>query len=467
MTSPVQYQTYQRSSGVANIPITGTYTGGPGTLTIEASFNGGSYATIATGSGGNFSGTLSAQAAGQGTLTVRFKNATGISTTVSTVGIGDVFVIAGQSNAVGLLGSLQTYSGSLVATAFNGSGSGYAAGAWQQANDPFYVGGVFGSLWPLLATLHMADQGVPCAFIETPVGGKPLANDGTGNDWYFTKHRPDTGASGTGYGFITTQWGRAATGGAVATLWYQGENDADGGVTEDTYAAALIEFVNNVYADTGSQPLIPMQIGGSSANTFNRPIALAISDAVKLGTHLLGMPTVYDVTNNLHISSNPEGQTAANRFWAVIKSELLGGAAGAGHGPRVVSCQYNAARTTVTVCFDKVLKTGLTFSTSAWKVTGNGTPDTVTGVAYHSTNTQAVVLTLSGAASLPIVVAFADIDNPAGLTVPLGPNFTMPDASTINLPAEPFRGVTAAAAEVSGAPSSTFRKTTLTGGIDG
>ncbi len=456
VTSPVQWQTYQRNgSNQASIPIVGTYTGGPGTLTIEASFNGGSYSTIATGSAGSFSGTLSAQAAGQGTLTVRFVTATGISTTVSTVGIGDVFMIAGQSNAVGLLDALQSYShATLKATCFNGSDALYASGAWQEGNDPFIVGWAFGSPWPLLATHHMADQGVPCAFVETPTGGRSLAA-GVNNQWWFTHREPAAGTVGTGWTNLVNQSTRSGVNSIKAVLWYQGENDIDGSVTRWSYEAALVTFADQLAATLpGAPKLIPLQLGydGGGSGTPN-DIRLANADASQESGNILGMPTNYDFTNALHIATQQEGQNVADRFWAVLKSELFGGTSGNGHGPRVTSCQYNTARTAITVCFDKVLKTGLTFSTTAWTVSGVS----VTAVAYHGTNTRAVVLTLSGAASLPITVSFGLGGSTAGLVVPLGPDFALPSpAGTINLPAEPFKDMVAAAAEVSGGSSAVF-----------
>ncbi len=110
ITTPVAYQVFQRNANNhANITITGTYSG---TLTaIEASWNGGSYTTIvASPAGGVFSGTLSNQTAGQGMLAVRFTNDTAASSSKSYVGIGDIFVIAGQSNASGRGGNNQSYS---------------------------------------------------------------------------------------------------------------------------------------------------------------------------------------------------------------------------------------------------------------------------------------------------------------------------------------------------------------------
>ncbi len=112
ITTPVQYQSRQiNSSNQASIPITGTYTGTP--TAIEASFNGGAYATIdAAPAAGSYSGTLASQAAGQGTLSVRFTNDTSVTATTTFVTLTDVFVLAGDARAEGRLTSTQSYTGS-------------------------------------------------------------------------------------------------------------------------------------------------------------------------------------------------------------------------------------------------------------------------------------------------------------------------------------------------------------------
>ena len=101
VTSPQSYQILQRNgANVADIVISGTYSGTP--TAIEASFRLGAWQTIvATPAGGVYSGTLTAQAVGQGTLTVRFTNDTSQAAQIINLGIGDVFLVAGQSNAAG------------------------------------------------------------------------------------------------------------------------------------------------------------------------------------------------------------------------------------------------------------------------------------------------------------------------------------------------------------------------------
>ena len=458
ITTPAPWQTYQRDgSNHASIPIAFSWAGGPtGSQAIEASLAGGAYATIATitagaGTSGTASGSLSATVTPftpgvQGTLTIRFASSTGIFATATDVGVGDIIVAGGQSNAVGDLDALQVYT--------NGSGlkaTCYDGAAWKEGIDPLFgVHSISGSIWPLVATHHMNDQGVPCGIVSVAIGGRSLVN----TDWYWTKYRFDLGTQAGGYPFMTSTIAAAAVGanGVRAFFWYQGENDSDLGTARPAYAAALTALANNLNADVvGTPKLMVVQVSSNSSNVFPAPIALAQTDAVAGGGNLLGTACQYDLHNGLHMTDNAQGAVLAGRVWALSKSEVWGGTSGAGHGPRVVACQYNSARTTITVGFDKVLRTGSTFDASLWGVTGSGSAATVSAVAYHPTDTRSVVLTLSGAAAVPILVSFAVVAATAGKACPTGPDFVLPaGAGTINLPAEPFSAMPAALAAAGG-----------------
>ena len=104
---PNQYVVFQRHNGTTGeILVTGSYEGSP--TAIEASFNSGPWVLLDDDpEAGLFSGSFNASV-GQGVLQVRFANAHSITDSVSDVGIGDVFVIAGQSNAVGHGNTLNT-----------------------------------------------------------------------------------------------------------------------------------------------------------------------------------------------------------------------------------------------------------------------------------------------------------------------------------------------------------------------
>src|SRR6185369_12351117 len=102
------------------------------------------------------------------------------------------------------------------------------------------------------------------------------------------------------------------------------------GTTQPVYHAAFLAYLQQVNASFSVPLMIPIQLAGNSSNAFPAPIALAISGAVGETTLASGMPVVYDLTNNLHITDNTQGGTLAKRCWAVLKSELFGGTSGNG-----------------------------------------------------------------------------------------------------------------------------------------
>lgn len=444
ISTPSAYQIYQRDgANLATIPITGTWADGPsGSQQIEASWNGGAYTTIATvtagfGLSGSYSGSLTGQSAGQGTLTVRFKNLTAATASKSFVGIGDVFLIYGQSNAVGQLLAQNSYANGagLKAGVFD-----YFDAAWQDGNDPFISTLTSGSPWPRLFTHVMNKTGYPCGAVQAAIGGKSLDN-GTPSPYYLAKRNPRDGTAGTGYTTLTTALTASGVNSFKAVLWIQGENDADGGVLRGPYAASLVKLAENLALDAAGAPkTVVMQraySGGGGSTSLD--IRLATGDAAKLSTNILGMATDYDFTNALHYASAQDGINVSDRMYAVLEAEALGGTSGSGRGPRMTACQYSADRATVTVSFDKVLKTGLSMAPLLWGVTGNGSAVGVSSVAYHPTDNKSVTLTLASAAATPILVSFGVSMTSAGLVPPKGPDFTLPGgAGTINLPAEPF-----------------------------
>ena len=174
VTSPVAYQTFQRTGTTASIPISGTYSGTP--TAIEASFNGGAYATIdASPSGGTFSGTLASQSQGQGTLTVRYTNDTGVTDTVADVGIGDVYLVLGDSIAEGRGTNAQSHGWTTKATNYRQDN------LWKEGNDPMDTNTTIGSHWPLLAKHIMQSEGVPVAMMVNGTGSQDIT--GTLNGW--------------------------------------------------------------------------------------------------------------------------------------------------------------------------------------------------------------------------------------------------------------------------------------------
>lgn len=321
ITTPVQYQTFQRSGSTGTITITGTYTGNP--TAIEASFNGGAYSTIdSTLSDGTYSGSLTSQAQGQGTLTVRFTNATSVSSTKTYIGIGEVFLVAGQSNAVGQGTSNQTYSSTdgFKATLF---GNDYK---WKELVDPYDSNTnqvdtissdtALGSWVLLLATSIMNNQHVPVAFIPSAKGGSGI------DEWQPGVNHQNRS---TLYGSSVYRTLQAAPGGIRAILWWQGEHEANAGNTQSYYYNYFSTLASSYLSDLGVK-IMPCKLQNSTAilDAQETEILNAIGQAwLDTSTTLTG-PDFSDINSNdsFHLKSNGNLSTAASRWYTAIATEL-------------------------------------------------------------------------------------------------------------------------------------------------
>lgn len=315
------YRTKQRTGTTADIAASGTCFGAG---TIEASFNGGTYADLDTSiDTGAFSGTLSAQAQGQGTFTARMKSAPLILGTAANVGIGDVFGVAGQSNAMGAATNSQVYShATLKAAIFK---KNYT---WGECLDPIDGGtctdavednsGVAtGSIWPLIATSHMASQGVPCAFVPCARDATAIASWAPGAD-----HQDRT----TLYGSMVYRCLQA--GGVKAVLWWQGESDSIAGTAKATYKTALQTLGDAVFSDLGCS-LVACRHFLIDSGTATLAHQTAICDAISesWGTHhILAGPDLHvmagDGADTMHYKTDATTLTTAGLWWTAMLAAL-------------------------------------------------------------------------------------------------------------------------------------------------
>ncbi|HTK03638.1 MAG TPA: sialate O-acetylesterase [Alphaproteobacteria bacterium] len=429
ITSPVNYQVIQRnSSNQANITISGTYSGSP--TAIEASWNSGAYSTIVSSpTSGTFSGTLSAQSAGQGTLIVRFTNSTSVSTSIIYVGIGDVFIIAGQSNANGYGFNNQVYSHPTIKASLFGKDD-----IWKNLADPVGDGtnsvdavtgqlGAGGSVWPPLATILMNNQNVPIAFVPCADSGSLIAS--------WSRNNSNPGDTATRYGSMYRRIN--AVGNVKAVLWWQGESDFN--TNRTTYKTALVQLANNVYSDFGVK-LITAQIGdrvGVSGTGLDN-IRLAQVSAWNDAGNVLPGPALYDVNlsdesgDGLHFKSNGDIQIAANRWGAAVLKDIYG--TGDARGPQLSVAEYDSTKTNVTLTFaDDSLPILPASGFSGFTIYDNSTPATISTITKPSSNQ--LLISLVTAATGTITVSLGEGHTGTGATVPT-------DSSTYNLPAEIF-----------------------------
>jgi len=386
IVTPAAYQTYQRnSSDLADIPLVGTFTGGT-PVAIEARWRGGAWTTLShfLTSGSGWSGNLAGQSAGQGTLEIRDVDTPAATDSVATIGIGDVFLVCGQSNAAGELDNFQTYTGDYVATMWS-----FADDEWAELADPTGANTAQGSVWPLLATLLMADQDVPIAFIPTAVGSTSLVSGSA--HWAKNNAR---------YADAVARYTAAAPNGLRCILWYQGESDAlAGGVTAAAYQTALSLMLDDFQADLNlpSVQLVAALIG----SVFTEPdadidaIRLATIDRWNNDADVLAGPVAYDQTfaDGVHWFSDAQAAILANRWLRCLKAHFYGGALEPARGPQFISASRTG--TAVTVRFDVDVPPLLgQANATGWAYTDDGTPVAVSSAA--SSGSDKVILSLGG-----------------------------------------------------------------------
>jgi hypothetical protein len=444
LVAPTAYTIRKRSSGTATYTVSGTYTGTP--TAIEVRVNAGSWATLdAAPAAGAWTGTVSVPE-GTNSLSVRFSNDTGVTASVSNILVGDVFLIAGQSNAAGRLTNVQTYThASQKAAVFDFNDT-----AWRNLTDPTNETASGGTPWPLFATQFLADRGVPVGIINAAEGGLTI------DQWWTTSAQAK-------YTAAKARVTASGVNGLSAVLFDLGESDAINDTTEADFNSRLDGLAGDV-ASTYSCSLLVAQTGtttGIDADGDLDAIRSAQVTAWGDNANVKPGPLGYDRAG-LHWETDAEGLTIAARWWLAIQSALYSGSNG--RGPRLSSATLNADRNAITVVFDRALKTGLTFGTAAWTVLDNGTPTTVSSVAYHGSNTSAVVLTLSAAlsgADDTCTLYLASGNDAAGVVVPKSDDINMPSGSAVQIPAEPFWGEEVAEAPASGGLTGILR--TLTG----
>lgn len=239
ISTPVAYKMHQRdASDVASIAITGTYTGSP--ASIEARFNSGAWATIvASPTGGSYSGTLTGCTAGQGVLDVRFADSTSVTASKSYIGVGDIYMVAGQSNNVGMATSIVDPSPSaFTAVEYDRSGT------WRALTESVTIGAGFdsnagqGSYFGALSNLLQA-KGIPVALVPCAAGSTTISQ--------WQRYTPAPYDTYFLYGNLLTR--ETAVGDHKALIFWQGESDT--GTAQATYEAGLNQLIDDWFSDTG------------------------------------------------------------------------------------------------------------------------------------------------------------------------------------------------------------------------
>lgn len=163
---------------------------------------------------------------------------------IDRVGVGEIFITAGQSNSASFSQDETSASDDRV------SSYDYANGKWVFAKDPQVSLGDAneftswgnkdgetrsgGSVWPTLGDILTKELDVPVGFINIGIGSSQVSS------WN---------------GSLYSRMQRAVTAfgknGVRAVLWHQGENDSKAGTTTESYKADLTEVIEKSRADAG------------------------------------------------------------------------------------------------------------------------------------------------------------------------------------------------------------------------
>lgn len=189
---------------------------------------------------GKFSGKLTLKAGGWYVITVRGRNGDEVvaETVVSKVGVGEVFVTAGQSNSANFGKPKQTAKDDRVVF-FRGKGPGKG---FVPAQDPIPGGcGRDGSPWPILGDLIVESLQVPVCFRSSSPTWAPVEKWMPG-----VQHK-----SFKLYNTLVGRVGDFSKDGIRAILWHQGESDMNVKTPAETYRDRLKAIIESLNKDAG------------------------------------------------------------------------------------------------------------------------------------------------------------------------------------------------------------------------
>ena len=316
LTTPSDYQVFQRNNNdIGTITITGTATAND--VLVEARWDGGDWTAIDTTAANAFSGSLTGSP-GQGTLEVR-EDGGAVEDSATFVGIGDIFVIAGQSNASGRGDNNQTYAhATLKAGRFDNIYE------WKQLQDKLDSnvggtqtdvvssdGGAGGTYWLKMATDYLAEQEIPCAFVPCAKGNSSVT------EWL------DIGTD-TSKLFGSMMNRINEVGGARLVVWHQGETDAANEMGAATYQGHLETMANGLKAQ-GGPPLMAclLQNSANFPDADEEEIRQGTRDAASANDWITLGPDFSDLTDDgdgVHFTEDATLTTAGARWATAVNN---------------------------------------------------------------------------------------------------------------------------------------------------
>ena len=434
LDSPSAYQVVQRDRhGYAIIPIRGRCKGFDGRLRVRWGED--PWVALRAGPDGTFSSRLRVRGPGQASFELMSVSRPSLLVTRARVGVGDVFVIGGQSNASGRGPYLSVATHPELTAGLFGNDD-----RWRELTDPVdspegqvdavsIDWGAGGSVWPRVATELMAADDVPVAFIPCARGNVTMKR------WLRDSARPRS--SRTLYGSMTRRV-RAAGGRVRAVLLLQGESDAQQGVPAGVFERQLRRFAAQVREDIGA-PVVVGQIGDLSVARYPPDSVDVIRDAQEhacdVDAGLVRGPTLYDIDlrGSAHIVAPEDQATAAHRWAAAILGGLLGHSVPS--SPRLIGAAYYGSRTIELSFQGAPLVIG---PTGGFTVEARGMPVQVTSARVTGRATVKLVLAYQPVGALTVSLGKGRAG--AGALVPVeSSSWRLPALTALRLPvaAEP------------------------------
>jgi hypothetical protein len=303
----------QRNTGtnLATLTVRGSYRGNP--AGFEYSVDGKPWTSSGvTPTGQTFEFTISGVGVGLHSLAVRWTGRPDV-VDACQVGVGDVFVLAGQSNMCGSFTNPQKHDGPPGFAVFSDqswitrpmSEQSLCRNGYQSCVD-LTSDGIGYSVWPRVAAKLTAASGVPIGIIMA-------ARSGTDSQSWApdaTPLNPDT---------LFGAMARHALykGGCRAVLWHQGENDAAFFVSESQYTTRLNAVIDGVYTNLGVQTvvaLLQLGSGGTTSQIQSAQYAIATGG----NSHALLGPdfrTLQPTPNAVHFTTDTEADTLTS-LWS-------------------------------------------------------------------------------------------------------------------------------------------------------
>jgi hypothetical protein len=345
VAAPTDFQIVQRATSAGGkMTVTGTIAGKTGNdswpTKVEVRVEGkssfgalpGGWQALWWGSAaGTFGGELDLPAGGWYSLKIRACHGTAevASVVVEHVGMGEIFVVAGQSNSANYGEERQKPKSGLVA-AFDGT-------HWQIANDPQPgAGGTKGSFMPPFGDAVVEHFHVPVGFVAMGVGSTSVREWLPGGT--VLKHLPPLTrnvvtnsdgqwiVSGKIYKNFITRMKQLGTNGFRAVLWHQGESDGhqkdpSRDLPGDSYRQDLEQLIRDSRKEIGwGAPWFVAKVSYHKPGDFSPEIGVAQQAVCDDGLALPGADTdtlVGDMRekNGQGIHMSAAGLKAHGRLW--------------------------------------------------------------------------------------------------------------------------------------------------------